>query len=161
LPYGRPIHPGVEAIEFLGKEYAVLVAGSRDQRDALVAVEVVRLGQCDPMAIPANRGVHHIVRALDQRQPRVLDAVLLPELEGALGGGQHAGLVLDLEVEAVAAAGQRKERVALLTLDADDHEILAVELDRRAVEHRVAAEGHVVQCDDRVAFPSVEQVSST
>ena len=53
---------------------------------------------------------------------------------------------------------QIEERVALLSLDADQEEVLAVDLRRCTVKHGIAPVGDVLHRQDRVAFPSMEHV---
>ena len=58
------------------------------------------------------------------------------------------------------APGQTKERVPLLALDAEQEQILTVDLDGCPIEDGVALVRHVLKRDDRIVFPSSEQVSA-
>ena len=116
--------------------------------------------QGDLVPVAPHDGVHDVVRALQQRRAGVLKPVLFPDLERSVGGPTHAGRRVQFEVQSVAAGGQREERVALLALDTEQQELSPVDLHRRAVKDGVAAIGHVLESDNRVAGPAVQQVSS-
>src|SRR6516164_3429585 len=102
----RPVKPGIEPLELLGKDHQIPMVGLRDEGNSIHLNEVLRSRQGDPHTVTRVGAVGDDVLPLHLRHAWVLYAEFLIGSKEAVPLGRQKGLGISSESKAVETARQ-------------------------------------------------------